>query len=91
MMLKGTKMSYESGADTRWSYKQLTPSSLIASLQAARIEAGISCEEAAQTLGITREVFDDLEAGKIALNLTEIRQYAYAVDAVIEYDVKPNS
>lgn len=68
-------------------FTELVQAQLIADLQAARVQAGISSEEAAITLGIPREVFDDVESGRIALNLTEIREYAYSVGAVIEYSV----
>jgi DNA-binding XRE family transcriptional regulator len=72
-------------------FTEMIQAQLIADLQAARIEAGITSEEAAKTLGIPREVFDDVEAGRIPLNLTEIREYAYAVGAVIEYSVTSKS
>lgn len=68
-------------------FTELVQAQLIADLQAARVQAGISSEEAAKTLGISREVFDDVEAGRISLNLTDIRGYAFAVGAVIEYSV----
>lgn len=68
-------------------FTELTQAKLIADLQAARVEAGISSEDAAKTLGISREVFDDVEAGRINLNMTEIREYAWVVGAVIEYSV----
>lgn len=68
-------------------FTELVQASLIADLQAARVQAGISSEEASKTLGIPREVFDDVEAGRISLNMTDIREYAFAVGAVIEYSV----
>jgi DNA-binding XRE family transcriptional regulator len=68
-------------------FTELTQARLIADLRAARVEAGISSEDAAKTLGIPREVFDDVEAGRINLNMTEIREYAWVVGAVIEYSV----
>lgn len=68
-------------------FTELTQASLIADLQAARVQAGISSEDAAKTLGIPRETFDDVEAGRIGLNFTDIREYAFAVGAVIEYSV----
>lgn len=68
---------------------ELTQAKLIADLQAARVEAGISSEDAAKRLGIPREVFDDVEAGRINLNMTEIREYAWVVGVVIEYSVNP--
>jgi hypothetical protein len=68
-------------------FNKLTQAQLIADLQTARVEAGITTAEAAKTLGIPVEVFDDVEAGRIILNLSDIRGYAYAVGAVIEYSV----
>jgi DNA-binding XRE family transcriptional regulator len=68
-------------------FRSLAQESLIADLREARVQAGISSEDAAKTLGIPRETFDDVEAGRIYLNLTDIRGYAFAVGAVIEYSV----
>lgn len=70
-------------------FTELTQAKLIQDLRAARVEAGISSDDAAKTLGIPREVFDDVEAGRINLNMTEIREYAWVVGAVIEYSVAP--
>lgn len=82
-------MSDFAGSTERTSegFKAVTQSQLIADLQAARVQAGITAQEAAKKIGIPAEVFDDVEAGRITLNLSEIRAYAYAVDAVIEYSV----
>lgn len=83
-VFSGSTQEYAPGGFT-----ELTQAKLIADLRAARVEAGISSDEAAKTLGIPREVFDDVEAGRINLNMTEIREYAWVVGAVIEYSVNP--
>lgn len=68
-------------------FTPLTQEALIADLRNTRIKAGISSNDAAKKLGIPRATFDDVEAGRILLNLTEIRELAWTVGAVIEYSV----
>lgn len=68
-------------------FKELVPAALLADLRAARVQAAITSVEAAKTLGISSEMFDDVEAGRIGLSLSDICEYAYAVGAVIEYSV----
>jgi DNA-binding XRE family transcriptional regulator len=68
-------------------FTPLTQEALIADLRDTRVQAGISSVDAAKKLGIPRETFEDVEAGRILLNLTEIRELAWTVGAVIEYSV----
>lgn len=60
---------------------------LINDLRQARIDAGISLEEAAEKLGITVSLLEAVEGNRVELSLTDLRQYAYACNAVIEYQV----
>ena len=76
-----------SAGRTSEGFTEITQARLIADLKAARVQAGVTCEVASKILGMSREVFDDVEAGRIVLNLSEVREYAFAVGAVIEYAV----
>ena len=61
---------------------------LIGELRQARIDAGISIEQAAETLGIAPSLVEAVEGFRVDLTLTDLRQYAYACNAVIEYVVQ---
>lgn len=60
---------------------------LIDDLKRAREENGISLEQAAQMLGIEVSLLEAVEGFRVELSLTDLRQYAYACGAVIEYSV----
>lgn len=61
---------------------------LIQSLRQSRISSGISVEQAAETLGIATSLLEAVEGFRVDLSMTDLRQYAYACNAVIEYEVK---
>lgn len=61
---------------------------LVEALKQARIASGISEEMAAEALGITVSLLQAVEGFRVDLTLTDLRQYAYACNAVIEYDIK---
>jgi len=67
----------------------LAQEALIKSLRDARVTAGLTVEEVAARLGVGVEIVQQVEAHEYDMSLTELRQYAYAVDAFIEYDVEP--
>lgn len=60
---------------------------LINDLKKAREENGISLEKAADMLGIKASLLEAVEGFRVELSLTDLRQYAYACGAVIEYSV----
>lgn len=64
---------------------------LLAALTAVRTGNGMSVEVVAGILEVEPAVVESIEEGRLEMNLTELRQYAYAVGAVVEYDVTPAS
>lgn len=60
---------------------------LIKDLVQVRESVGVSVVEVARTLGTTVAMVQDIESGGYEMNLTELRYYAYAVGAVVEYKV----
>lgn len=62
---------------------------LIQALRQSRIESGISVEKAADTLGVSVSLVEAVEGFRVDLSMTDLRQYAYACNAVIEYSIKP--
>jgi transcriptional regulator with XRE-family HTH domain len=62
---------------------------LLAALKAVRTGKGMTVEAVAGTLGVEPAVLESIEEGQLEMNLTDLRQYAYAVGAVVEYDVAP--
>lgn len=62
---------------------------LLAALKKVRTGKGVSVEAAAEILNVTPDEFEAIEDGRVELNLTELRHYAYSVGAVVEYDVVP--
>lgn len=58
-------------------------------LAAARVESGASIEEVADCLGIPVDVALAVEDGRVELTLADLRQYAYAVGALVSYRVRP--
>lgn len=61
--------------------------SLFDQLHAARIARGATVEEVARLLHADTSIVEDIESGDYEPNLTELRQYAWAIEAVIEYRV----
>jgi transcriptional regulator with XRE-family HTH domain len=61
---------------------------LISNLKINRLASGISLEQAAHTLGVSADLLDAVEGFRVDLSMTDLRQYAYACNAVIEYEVK---
>lgn len=64
---------------------------LIKSLRESRIEQGITLEKAAETLGIAVSLLEAVEGFRVELSLSDLRQYAYACNAVIDYQILPFS
>lgn len=61
---------------------------LINELKEARESNGISLEKAAEVLGIEVSLLEAVEGFRVELSMSDLRQYAYACGAVIEYSVK---
>jgi transcriptional regulator with XRE-family HTH domain len=61
---------------------------LFAKLREARNATGRSLEDAATLLGISTELLQQVEAGSQDMTFSELRQFAYAADAVITYHVQ---
>lgn len=59
-------------------------------LVSARLQSGKSVDEVAACLGISVDVVHALEDGRVELTLADLRQYAYAVEALLSYRVRPN-
>jgi len=59
-------------------------------LVSARIASKRTVEDVATCLGITPSVVEALEDGRVELTLADLRQYAYAVGALLSYRVRPN-
>lgn len=64
---------------------------LLAALIAVRTGKGMSVEDVAGILGVEPAAVEAVEDGSVEMNLAELRAYAYAVGAVVEYDVVPAS
>lgn len=64
-------------------------SGLLTALKSVRTGKGMSVEDAAAIMGVEPDVFESIEDGRMELNLTELRHYAYSVGAVVDYDVVP--
>jgi DNA-binding XRE family transcriptional regulator len=64
---------------------------LLAALKEVRVGKGISVEAAAALLEVEPAAVEAIEDGRVELNLTELRAYAWSVGAVVEYDVVPAS
>ncbi|WP_405475703.1 helix-turn-helix domain-containing protein [Paenarthrobacter ilicis] len=60
---------------------------LLFDLVRAREARGRTVEEVAEILGTTLDTVEDIESGDYEPNLTELRHYAYAIEAVIEFRV----
>lgn len=56
----------------------------------ARQQSGKTVDEVAACLGISVDVVEALEDGRVELTLADLRQYAYAVEALVSYRVRPN-
>lgn len=61
---------------------------LIQALRESRVASGISIEKAADTLGISVSLLEAVEGFRVDLSMTDLRQYAYACNAVIEYSIQ---
>lgn len=78
-------------ADTTIAERNLhAQTGLLVALKRVRTGRGISIEAAAEILGVTPAEFEAIEDGRMELNLTELRHYAYSVGAVVDYDVVPS-
>lgn len=64
-------------------------SGLLTALKSVRTGKGMGVEEAAAIMGVETDVFEAIEDGRMELNLTELRHYAYSVGAVVDFDVVP--
>ncbi|PSS43662.1 hypothetical protein C6401_11070 [Arthrobacter woluwensis] len=53
----------------------------------AREAAGKSADDVAEYLGVTVDQVEEVESGQYELNLTELRQWALAVEAIVEIRV----
>lgn len=62
---------------------------LLAALVAVRTGKGMTMEDVAAALGVEAAAIEAVEDGRVEMNLTELRAYAFAVGAVVEYDVVP--
>lgn len=60
---------------------------LVEALKVARSESGRSLQEVADLLGAPQELVRDIESNDYEMNLSELRQFAFAVDSVIEFRV----
>ncbi|WP_157365102.1 helix-turn-helix domain-containing protein [Arthrobacter sp. QXT-31] len=60
---------------------------LLMDLAKARMMRGLTVQKVAELLGATTEIVEDIESGDYEPNLTELRQYAYAIEAVVEFRV----
>lgn len=56
-------------------------------LAKARLESGKSDDEVAQILGVSTELLSAIEGGRINLTLSDLREYAYSIDALVSYRV----
>ncbi|UKA57510.1 helix-turn-helix domain-containing protein [Arthrobacter sp. FW306-2-2C-D06B] len=59
------------------------------SLAAARRASGLTDEQVAERLGVTAELANAIGEGRIDITLGDLREFAYAVDAVVAYKVSP--
>ena len=56
----------------------------------ARKQSGKSVAQVAECLGVSVDVVRALEEGRVEITLADLRQYAYAVEALVSYRVRPN-
>lgn len=66
----------------------LAQQEMIQQLEAARIVSGRSVDEVAALLGVEPSMVQQSLSGERDLTLTELRLLAFAVDAVVEYEVE---
>jgi transcriptional regulator with XRE-family HTH domain len=69
----------------------LAQKNLFIAFRAARKSSGRSVDQAAELLGVSNEQYEQIESGTIDLTLAEVRQLAFAVDAVVSYRVVPDA
>lgn len=62
-------------------------SRLFEQLVAARLAKGVSVDDVARLLHAETSIVEDIESGDYEPNLTELRQYAWAIEAVIDFRV----
>lgn len=60
---------------------------LLDGLMLARRYRKLSTEDVARVLGVDTEIMADIDAGRWEFTLDELRDYAYACGAVIEYQI----
>ncbi|WP_284752635.1 hypothetical protein [Arthrobacter sp. efr-133-R2A-120] len=58
-------------------------------LSAARVDSGLTHEQVATRLGVTAELAKAIGEGRIDVTLGDLREFAFAVDAVVAYKVSP--
>lgn len=87
---------------TRQSTRALTPSRMLADklseneielksrLVQARINAAMSVEDVARKLGVEPAIIEGFEASDADLLFSELRHYAYAINALVHFDVAEN-
>lgn len=56
-------------------------------LNKARQESGRSDEDVARLLNVPLELLEAVEGGRVNVTLSDLREYAYAIDALISYRV----
>lgn len=86
----GVDMSDSSSAEVVSDLNNLAQMQLVSQLQAAREARKLTRSQVAECLGATEEMVEDIEMGHYELNLSELRHYAFAIDAVVDYRVRPN-
>lgn len=86
----GVDMSDSSSAEVVSDLNNLAQMQLVSQLQAAREAKKLTRIQVAECLGATEEMVEDIEMGHYELNLSELRHYAFAIDAVVDYRVRPN-
>ena len=64
-----------------------TQEGLFEAIADARVSSGATVEDVAAKLGIDAAHYVEIEAGGADLTLSELRQVAFAIDAVISYSV----
>lgn len=87
---------------TRQSTRAITPARMLADklseneielksrLVKARINAKMSVEDVAKKLGVEPEIIEELEASDADLLFSELRHYAYAINALVHFDLAEN-
>ncbi|MDT0169566.1 hypothetical protein [Pseudarthrobacter sp. BRE9] len=58
-------------------------------LRGALVASGLSYEDVASRLGIDVDLVRAISGGRVDISLSDLREYAYAVDASITYRVIP--